>query len=547
MNKYISGRTKLIMVMLLIVVVGVVAWNFYKRHLAKTEVKNTVANKTNGLYGMEVGKLDFDEVAGSLSVTNLQLIADSNAYNQLVNAGNAPSVLMNITIPLLTVDGVQTPRALLNSEIVGRKVLILNPRIELVFTGKGKDSLKAVPDKEVYRQILGNLELIKVDTLSIVNATLITRERKTEDTRMQFDSVTIDLYRISVDSLSDKDTTRILFAEQVDVNCKRARWGSKNKLYNYQMRNIKVSSGQRKLSASHVAIDPALPEQKFLQQFKYANDRFEVNLQQIRLHNLDIPLLLKGQVQADSLVSGKSSIHIYRDLSYPHDKKSRVGTYPSQMVMKLPFGLNIKTAVFTNSFIEYKERNAKSEKSGKVQFYNAGIRVDNLTNYKKVLAEKNMRIQFNAQFLNKAPVKAAIQFLPGGDGRFAIQGDMGAMPAPAVNELTEPMGLAKIETGTLTSLHFEFTGNDYTTDGKLTMLYDDLKISLLKKDSVDNTLDKKKLASLLANFKVKDANPGKKGEIRQATVHYERDITKSFYNLIWKSVFTGVKETVGIN
>jgi hypothetical protein len=217
------------------------------------------------------------------------------------------------------------------------------------------------------------------------------------------------------------------------------------------------------------------------------------------------------------------------------------------MVMKLPFDLNIKTAVFANSFIEYKERNAKSEKSGKVQFYNAGIRVDNLTNYKKVLAEKNMRIQFNAQFLNKAPVKAAIHFFPGSDGRFTIQGDMGAMPAPAVNELTEPMGLAKIETGTLTSLHFEFAGNNYATDGKLIMLYDDLKISLLKKDSVDNTLDKKKLASLFANFKVKDANPGKKGEIRQATVHYDRDVSKSFFNLIWKSVFTGVKETVGIN
>lgn len=546
--KRMSGRTKVILVILLLLAAGVVAWNFYKRHLAKTQVQETVASKSNGLYGMEVGKLDFDEVAGSLAVTNLQLIADSNMYNQLASAGNAPSVLMNITIPLLTVDGVQTPRALLNSEIVGRKVLIQNPRIELLFTGRGKDSLKAVPDKEVYRQILGNLELIKVDTLSIVNATLITRDRKSGDTRMQFDSVTIDLYRISVDSLSDKDTTRILFAEQIEVNCKRARWGSKDKLYNYQMRNIKVSSGQKKLSADHVAIDPALPEQKFLQQFKYANDRFDVNLQQIRLASVDIPLLLKGKIHADSLVSGKSSIHIYRDLSYPHDKQNRVGTYPAQMVMKLPVGLNIKTAIFANSFIEYKERNAKSEKSGKVQFYNVGIRIDNLTNYKKLLADKSMRFQFNALFLNKAPVKATIHFFPtSANGKFTIEGDLGKMPAEGINELAEPMGLAKVESGTLTGVHFEFAGNDYATDGTLTMLYDDLNISLLKKDSVDNTLDKKKLASLLANIKVKNANPDKKGEIRQATVHYDRDVTKSFFNLIWKSVFTGVKETVGIN
>lgn len=545
MKKRMSKRSIIALVILLIIAGGVVTWNMYKRRLAKTQVKDTVANKTNGLYGMEVGKLDFDEVAGSVQVTNLQLVADSNVYNQMAAVNDEPSVLMNISIPLLTVDGVQTPRALLNSEIVGRKVMIQNPRIELLFTGRGKDSLKAVPDKEVYRQILGNLELIKVDTLSVVNATLVTRDRKSGNIRMQFDSVSIDLFHIAVDSLHDKDTTRILFAEQVEVNCKRARWGSKDKLYNYQMRNIKVSSGKKRINVDHVSVDPALPEQKFLQQFKYANDRFDVNFQQVKITNLDIPMLLRQQIQADSLVSGKSSIRIYRDLSFPHDKQNRVGTYPQQMVMKVPFDLTIKTALFNNSFIEYKERNGKSEKSGKVQFYNVGVRVDNLTNDKKLMAEKNMRVQFSAQFLNKAPVKAIIHFFPT-DGRFTIAGDMGAMPAPGVNELTEPMGLAKIETGTLTSLHFDFTGNNYGADGKLVMLYDDLKLSLLKKDSVDRTLDKMKLASLLANFKVKNENPGKKGEIRQATVHYDRDVSKSFFNLIWKSVFTGVKETVGI-
>jgi hypothetical protein len=547
MNKKMSKRTIVVVVILLLLAGGVVTWNMYKRHLAKKGVQDTVANKTNGLYGMEVGKLDFDEVAGNLSVTNVQLTADSNVYSQLESVNDAPSVVMNISIPSLTVAGVQTPRALLSSEIVGRKVMIMNPRIELLFTGRGKDSLKSVPDKEVYRQILGNLEMIKIDTLSIVNATLVTRDKKTGNIRMQLDSVTIDLFRIAVDSAHDKDTTRILFAEQVEVNVKTARWTSKNKLYNYKVRDVKVSSGEKKLSVNEVSINPSLPEQKFLQQFKYATDRFDVSFYQVRMAGVSIPMLLRQQVAADSLVSGRSSIHIYRDLSFPHDKQNRVGTYPGQAIMKLPIALTIKTAVFNNSFIEYKERNAKSEKSGKVQFYNAGVRVDNLTNNKKLLAEKSMRIQFNAQFLNKAATKAVIHFPASNNGKFTIEGDVGGMPAETVNILTEPMGLARVEHGTLTSLHFEFTGNDYGTDGKLVMLYDDLKLSLLKKDSVDNTLDKKGLVSLLANMKVKDANPGKKGEIRQATVHYDRDVSKSFFNLIWKSVFTGIKESVGIN
>lgn len=541
-----SKRKIAIIIIALLVAGGIVTWTTYKRKIVKDGVSQAVSDKTNNLYGMQVGKLDMDEVAGNLTITNLQLNPDSNMYNHLVSINDAPSVLIQINIPSLTVEGVKTPKALLNSTIDGRKVVIHSPRIDLFFTGKGKDSLKTVPDKEVYRQILGNLELIKIDTLSVVNATLVTRDWKTGDIRMQFDSVSIDLFRIAVDSLHNKDSTRVLFAEQALVKCKKARWTSKNKLYNYEVREIDLNSGIKKMAVKQLVMEPALPERKFLQQFKYANDRFDVDLQGIRLTNLNVPLLMQEQVKAESLVTDKSSIRIYRDLSYPHDQKNRVGTYPQQALMKLPFDLDIGQALFNNSFIEYKERNGKSEKSGKVQFYRASVRVTHLTSYRKRLAEQPMKVQFNAQFLNKAPVKALINFYPD-NGKFTIAGEMGGMSALGVNELTEPMGLAKIESGNIKSLQFNFTGNDHAADGHLTLLYDDLKITLLKKDSVDNTLNKKKFASMLANIQVKNANPSKNDEVRRATVHYDRDVHKSFFNLVWKSIFTGVKESVGIN
>lgn len=541
-----SRRKIIIIVILLLIAGGVVTWTIYKRKIVKNAVSQTVADKTNNLYSIQTDKLDIDEVAGNLVVTNLRLNPDSNIYNRLVSNNDAPSVLVKIDIPALTVEGVKTPKALLNSKIDGRRVMIQNPRIELFFTGKGKDSLKSVPDKEVYRQILGNLELIKIDTLSVVNATLITRDWKSGDIRMQFDSVFIDLYRIAVDSLHEKDTTRVLFAEEVAVKCKRARWTSKNKLYNYEVREIDLNSGQKLLGMNRFTMEPTLPEQKFLQQFKYANDRFDIDLHQIRLVNLNVPLLMQEEVRADSLVSAKSSIRIYRDLSYPHDGRSRVGTYPQQALMKLPFDVQIKKARLNNSFIEYKERNGKSEQSGKVQFYQVSIGVSNLTSHRQLMAEKPMQVQFNAQFLNAAPVKAHINFYPD-KGRFTIEGSMGSMPATTVNQLTKPMGLATIEKGTLSSLQFNFTGNDYAADGQLTLLYDDLKITLLKKDTADNAFNKKKFASMLANIQVKNANPNKKGDIRRVAVHYDRNTSKSFFNLIWKSVFEGVKQSVGIS
>jgi hypothetical protein len=63
---------------------------------------------------------------------------------------------------------------------------------------------------------------------------------------------------------------------------------------------------------------------------------------------------------------------------------------------------------------------------------------------------------------------------------------------------------------------------------------------------VEQKLEKKKLASFISNIILKDANPGKNKEVRVAHPVFERDPVKSFWNLIWFTLFTGVKETVGM-
>ena len=77
------------------------------------------------------------------------------------------------------------------------------------------------------------------------------------------------------------------------------------------------------------------------------------------------------------------------------------------------------------------------------------------------------------------------------------------------------------------------------------MKYEDLKVDVLKRDDDSKKIEKKGLTSFLANTIVKNSNPDK-GNLRKETPHYDRDIQKSFFNLVWKTIFTGMKETVGL-
>lgn len=545
----ISKKILIIIVSLLALTgVAFLVWSIYKKQFLRSKVTEAVAGESQGIYSIAFGKLDIDEVNGNLSVTDLQLRPDTVRYNELAQTDNAPGIVAHLTVPSLKVTGVKTPKALLNKEIEGRKVLIENPNIELYFTNKGKDSLQRVPDKELYEQLLGRLSRIAIDTVSIVNATVVTRNLSDGRKLMQFDSVQIDLFKVAVDSINSKDTTRLLFAENASLICRKISWKDKRGLYEFIISEVDFNTRGQRMDIARIGINPLLPEARFLQQFKYANDRFDIEMKNVRLVNLSLPLLMKQSIAADSMIAGQSHFKIYRDISYPHDGRNRLEHLPHQDLMRLNVPLAIKEASFPSSFIEYKERNGQSEQSGKVQFHNVSVRITNLTNDTAILkASPICKLRFSARFLNRAPIETTISFYPlDPKGKFTIQGTLGSMPATAVNQLAVPMGLAKIEKGTIRKLSFSFNGNDYRADGPVTILYDDLAVTLLKKDEEDKTLDKKKLASLMAKIVIKKANPGKDGEVRTAQVHFERDTRRSFFHLLWKSIFTGVKENVGM-
>jgi hypothetical protein len=81
--------------------------------------------------------------------------------------------------------------------------------------------------------------------------------------------------------------------------------------------------------------------------------------------------------------------------------------------------------------------------------------------------------------------------------------------------------------------------------GKLTFLYSDLKVTLLKKDEAQNKYKTKLFSTFAAGLFVKNSNPDK-GETRVSRVDFPRDRHRSIFHLMWKSMFTALKETAGM-
>ena len=524
----------------------VIAWQLYKYHFAQKKIAQAVEEKTKGLYLLHYDHLTFDEVAGMLHVKNIDIRPDTAVYQQMVRENKDPHMLLQIQVDALDIARVRTPKALLAKQLEGGKIKVTGARIRIMVQHFKKDSAVYNPAPDLARQLLGRFLKIAIDSVQITDATVLVGNMDSSETYFRGNKVSLLLSRLLINSSAQKDSTAILFSRDLALDCKDLALSTRNKKYTIGLDSLRFTSTGNTLHIAQAKVTPRLSETAFAASFPRQKDRYDFVLQNIALHHIDRKALWYKTIRADSLVIGESSFKIYRDISRPPDTTSKVGKYPQQQLMHLPFPLAIGSIVFTRSFIEYKERNGKSDSSGRLRFYDIHARIRNVTNRRAdVQKDRRCIVDFHARLLNKAPVQAhLVMLLRDSKGRFNIQGDIGSIDAPSLNPLTEPMVLARMEKGRVDHLHFAIDGNDSIGNGRITLQYKDLKVSMLKKDKDDPGFDKKDLASFFANLAIK--NSSKTNAPRTEEVHFHRILNKSFFNLIWKTLFTGIKQSVGI-
>ncbi|MEP6724585.1 MAG: hypothetical protein ABJC98_02160 [Bacteroidota bacterium] len=538
-----------IIIILLLAVAGIVGWNMIKYKFIKGKVKSVVYERSHGLYTIRYDKMDLDEAGGYLYVTNLQIIPDTAKFKQLVADKRNPPLLLSLLVPELKIAGVKTPKAMLNKKVSGRKLEISNATVVFYYAKGHPDTSSNAVKEEMYQQLLGDLKEIQADTVDVTHVSVSFINILNDKTTIQASDISVHLKDVLIDSLHSNDSSRFFFAKHVTVSGGSALIKNKPSTYFYKFEGFYFNNEGGLFSVKSVQIEPQLSEEKFAAFSKLQNDRFNLNFKNISLRHINLRRLMETDLVADSLVIKECNVKIFRDRNYPEDKSSRVGQFPQQLLMKMPLLLSLKKLIVSSAFIEYKEKNPKSDYSGKVQFVNARAVIDNVTNDPLLIKKKNSCIlNFHARFLDFAPMHVRLNMvLNNPQGRFLFTGGLEeGFEAEKLNKLIEPMGLAKIEKGYVHNLEFNFAAHNYGSDGKLTLLYDDLKLTLLKKDSADNKLQKKTLASFVANIIIKNANPLRKKPVRVEDVHYKRITNRSFFNLMWKSVFTGIKQTAGM-
>ncbi|TVR17935.1 MAG: hypothetical protein EA391_03480 [Balneolaceae bacterium] len=244
------------------------------------------------------------------------------------------------------------------------------------------------------------------------------------------------------------------------------------------------------------------------------------------------------ELKLTSLIIENLDILINRDKTYPREERGH-RQLPQQQFLDLPFVVSADTIKWNHGSIRYIEKYPQEGREGEISFFDVDVTIHGLQNYSR---DDSVRVRAAANFLNEVPIEVNYLFSVRENAGHSVSGYMGGFNMEMLNPIIENMAAKQIRSGILNEFRFNFHANEYTSNGSLQMIYNDLELRFLDEESLEETRSRR-LRSFFANrLRVRSEN--ERDNPREGTIDFERDIERSIFNYWWRSVLSGIEDVV---
>lgn len=540
-----------LLIAILSIVLGISVY-IYSRidPLVSMRLKETVKSSTKGLYEISFSKLSINPFNGNVIIKDVALTINSKIYNQFKKDSILPNHLYVIRANTLKLKNVHPLKMYLKKDLVINSIEIEKPIIWVFYDKMSKpDSSKSDP-RNAWQRISKYLNSVKIGKVLLkeINFKYIDKDLpKPEINNIKNLSITVS--DIFIDSLSHLDKGRFFYTKDVLVEVYDNQFKSDDGMYTVKFDKLELSALHKYALMKGLRILPNYPEIEFSKQWNYKKARYRANLNEIWLRGIDYKTLIATRnLHASSLNIKNTSLDIFMNQQLPKDSGDLGKNFPQKVLKRFRLTTTIDSVKIENSALSYSEYSPASLKTGKVSFTAIRGHFFNITNDSLSLIKNGWaRGVFAAYPYGKGRLEVKVNLnLTSPQLEYNYTGKLHRMQAKYFNPITRPLALLNISSGEVDSVQFSVAADYRKASGSMTLAYKDLSIRVLKMSSY-NQLKSNTLASLIANnLLLIEDNPSVNEALRTGKIVYTRPDSVSFYNMIWRTLFTGIKENIGM-
>lgn len=514
----------------------------------KEKISSLVHEGSHGLYGININHISIDIVKARVILNGIKLSYDSTRLKLLADSGNTPKALFKIELENLALDGIK-PEDLISRKNIRLNVLFIEePKID-IYTNTTQDEKVESNKKGIFDLIQKEIGSISLERLEIQKAHIRIMNSKGA-MRSSFSNINVSLNDLLFDKNTQFDTTRFLFAKQAQIEVKQLKQKTADSLYFIKSDSISIDAIKRQAKVLNFKYEPRLSKQDFRKVVKKRKDRYDIQIKEILLDNINWwKFISEGNIKIGEAFISNSNIEIYSDKAIPASNESKIGSYPHQSLMKANTPIDIKRMTIKNTDITYSEYNTKTKRQGHIYFFNTFGEISNINNNLSLVRENPfMVVKAQSKFMKAGNLKATFKFdiLNYKRGLFNITADVEGFNATQLNEATVGLASVRVRKAQLKRYHLRVWGDNFGAKGKSSIAFEGLEIETLKLDNEESKLKKQGLMSFIANnFKINKDYP-KKDSPKEINTSYVRPPEKSFFSVLWKTIFNGLKEPIGL-
>jgi hypothetical protein len=532
-----------------------IAWflNVKSRPILTDRIKTLLYKSTDSLYTISFTKVSTNVITGNATLQNVKITPDTNRFKQLIALKRAPNNLYTVSLKKLVVRRFHPLTLYREQKLQLEEIIFDKPEVTMVNQQFAFNEGRAPrPIKSPYDIISKNLKEFSIKSIRFKDVSFkYINKNRINTTPFSIDDLNITLTDLLVDSTSAEDPSRFYLLKDIVINLNNYVYRTPDKMYDIKLDKLDFRATTGKLRVNSFALVPLYDEMTFGKVAGYARERFSINMSDIMLNGIDLPLYIsKQELWAKEMAISNGFISVFNQNGLRQKpQENKIGKFPHQLLQLLNAPILVQKIQMKDVNVNYAVYNSESNQKGQISFEHTSGIIKNATNLEKIKAiNPIMEVNLNTYLFGQGKLDVNFKFnLTAKDGAFSYNGVLHNFNARVLNQITKPLGLVRINRGNIDKLKFNFEANDLGAKGTVGFSYYDLSVALMKNDPEKDHLVTRGFLSFLANaLIIKSENPGADGKLVPVEVNYSRPANTSFFNMIWKSLFTGIKYSIGI-
>jgi hypothetical protein len=504
-------------------------FSFFLDDYVEDRLTDAVTDQTEGQYELMLDDLSLSFWGRSLEI--------DHGYLQPVDSS---SYLPQVELDSLLIEDIEYLPYLTNGSIQVGDMNFYKPTLTLV--EKSTDSLQ-------FQNISGrdsghtSIPVVEIEEIDINGGVIRYWKPQKSGTRGEAHSVNLQFNNIRIDSASALKLPYAEF-ENLKLTSGPLHYELKNGLYSIRAKGVNLSTENQMATLDSLQLKPNYPRYEFAKEVGHQIDRFDLVIGDLQFEGAEVEKLKSGEFRLEKMGITNADLNVFRDKELPRPHKRPKKLVPVAF-KEWPVPVSIDTIEVRKTTIRYSEQLKRVSEPGSVTFANLNGTFLGVTNDSTTLREGHTTyLDVTTEVMNEATLEAHFEFPMHLNGRHRASGSLGTLKTEKLNPILEPVGLIRAESGTIHSLYFDMNLGPEESNGVVELKYSDLKIDVLDADNVDGE-GRQFFKSILANLlKVKDDNNNE--PLRKGEVSFERVQYKAIFNYWWKSLSSGLKDSIGI-